>query len=198
MTEDAEIARCWQLASKSRRLHDDNLDEAAFRAALFSPVNDAFDPLQKAVCHDMSKPLTHYYINSSHNSYLTGNQLTSNASSDMYRRHLLMGCRCVEIDCWDGPEGEPVVKHGHTLTSAIKFRDVIEAVAEDGFKVSPYPITFSLEMHCSPPQQIKLVKIMQDVLKDMLMMPDESAEQPEFMPSPEALCYKILCKAKKK
>ena len=36
-----------------------------------------------------------------------------------------MGCRCVEIDCFDGPDDEPEVYHKNTLVSKIKFRDVI-------------------------------------------------------------------------
>ena len=40
------------------------------------------------------------------------------------------------VDCWDGPGGEPVIYHGHTLTSKILFKDVIEAVKDFGFVVS--------------------------------------------------------------
>ncbi len=36
--------------------------------------------------------------------------------------------RCVEIDIWDGPDGEPIVYHGHTLTSKILFLNVIRAI----------------------------------------------------------------------
>lgn len=44
----------------------------------------------------------------------------------------------MELDCWEGPGGEPIIYHGHTLTTKILFRDVIQVVRDHAFTVSPW------------------------------------------------------------
>lgn len=50
---------------------------------------------------DLTKPITNYFIDSSHNTYLTGHQWSGKATVETYKRALRQGCRCVEIDVWD-------------------------------------------------------------------------------------------------
>ena len=74
---------------------------SVFSSFLRSKDNSAIDPEHETVYQDMTQPLSHYFINSSHNTYLEGDQLRGKSSTDAYVRALLQGCRCVEIDCWD-------------------------------------------------------------------------------------------------
>ena len=45
-------------------------------------------------------------------------------------------CKFFLVDCWNGDDDEPVIYHGHTLTSKISFKDVIEAINEYAFSYS--------------------------------------------------------------
>jgi hypothetical protein len=67
-----------------------------FSAFLLSPDNSPVADQDKTVWHDMTRPLCEYYISSSHNTYLVGNQLVGVSTIEGYIRALLHSCRSVE------------------------------------------------------------------------------------------------------
>uniref|UniRef100_A0A8C3SHZ9 Phosphoinositide phospholipase C n=1 Tax=Chelydra serpentina TaxID=8475 RepID=A0A8C3SHZ9_CHESE len=149
------------------------------------------------VYQNMSYPLRDYFISSSHNTYLISDQLIGPSHLWGYSSALMKGCRCLEIDCWDGPQNDPIVYHGHTLTSKITFRTVIEVIDKYAFAVSDYPVVLSLENHCSPKQQEVMADYLETILGDKLLTTIIGDTFPTDLPSPELLKFKILVKNKK-
>ncbi|XP_066297261.1 uncharacterized protein [Branchiostoma lanceolatum] len=167
-----------------------------FTNYLLSHHGDIFDSSHHAVHQDMTQPLSHYYIATSHNTYLQGDQLLSESSVDMYAWVLQSGCRCVELDCWDGPEGEPIVYHGYTLTSRVYFRDVIDVIDRYAFINNSYPVILCLENHCSLDQQRKMALYLTQILAGKLEVPPLPPGA-THLPSPQDLRGKILIMSKK-
>uniref|UniRef100_A0A8C1F0J7 Phosphoinositide phospholipase C n=1 Tax=Cyprinus carpio carpio TaxID=630221 RepID=A0A8C1F0J7_CYPCA len=190
--------------TNTSQLERDQISLMGFTKYLGGEENSVVPPERLDIIDDMNQPLSHYFINSSHNTYLTVGQLTGLSSVEMYRQVLLTGCRCIELDCWKGrpPEEEPIITHGFTMTTEISFKEVIEAIAESAFKTSPYPLILSFENHVdSAKQQAKMAEYCRVMFGDALLI-DPLEKYPlvpgQQLPSPQELMGKILIKNKKK
>jgi len=88
----------------------DCIDKNTFQAIVFSDVNDVFDPVRGIHGrYDMSQPLNCYYVNTSRRTYLSDD---NTAKLELFTDALYRGCRCLEVDVWDG-----VVDGGAVKTS---------------------------------------------------------------------------------
>ncbi|QIW96140.1 hypothetical protein AMS68_001658 [Peltaster fructicola] len=143
----------------------------------------------------LDRPLNEYFISSSHNTYLLGRQVAGASSVEGYISALVKGCRCIEIDCWDGDDGRPMVTHGRTMTTKIPFADCVSVIAKYAFHSSPYPLIVSLEVHCGAEQQLAMVELMKKHW-DNAMVTEPIFSNAISLPSPDDLRHKILVKVK--
>eukprot|EP00300_Choanocystis_sp_HF-7_P037126 c5312_g1_i1.p1 GENE.c5312_g1_i1~~c5312_g1_i1.p1 ORF type:complete len:808 (+),score=186.33 c5312_g1_i1:41-2425(+) len=194
----------------------ENMTYQMFLLYLRQDMNNILKPIELEIHHDMTHPLSDYYIASSHNTYLTGDQLLSASSVSMYIKAFRMGMRSVELDLWDGPDG-PIITHGGTATSAISAEAVVKAINDFAFfdesstesvenhhlfgtrpKHNNFPVILSLENHCSLEQQAKMAEIFTRVLGDRLAMPEDVQSPDGRVKSPWELRGKVLLKGKRR
>ncbi|KAK5868760.1 hypothetical protein PBY51_009748 [Eleginops maclovinus] len=190
----AEIIDKFEMSDENKQIGVMGIE--GFTSFMRSPTCDIFNPLHHEVNQDMDQPLCNYFIASSHNTYLTGDQLLSHSKTDMYAWVLQSGCRCVEVDCWDGPDGEPMVQHGYTLTSKIPFKSVIATINKYAFVNNQFPVILSIENHCSIQQQKKIAQYLREIFGDKLDVRDALSRDSKTLPSPQRLQGKILIKGK--
>ncbi|KAI3783466.1 hypothetical protein L1987_42549 [Smallanthus sonchifolius] len=168
-----------------------NLD-AFFRYLLGSSV-PVLSP--HSVHHDMTAPLSHYFIFTGHNSYLTGNQLSSDCSDVPIIQALERGVRVIELDIWPNSTSDDVlVLHGMTLTAPVELSTCFKSIKNYAFSASDYPVVITLEDHLTTELQAKVAEMVHQIFGDMLFTPDK--ECLEEFPSPESLKKRVIISTK--
>ncbi|XP_053206401.1 inactive phospholipase C-like protein 2 isoform X2 [Panonychus citri] len=171
LEECAQLIDRYEPCEESKRNQQLLID--GFTQLLVSPESDLINPAHNFIWQDMNQSLSHYFIATSHNTYLLEDQLKGPSSTEGYRKTLLQGSRCVKIDTWDSPTG-PVVFHGNTLTTKVPLQDVLETINEYAFVQSPYPVIIHLENHCSLERQKEIANQLTTILGDKLFIPGKT------------------------
>ncbi|XP_047944379.1 phosphoinositide phospholipase C 2-like isoform X1 [Salvia hispanica] len=174
--------------------HRRGLNLEGFFKYLFGDANPPLNPKLR-VHHDMNAPLSHYFIYTGHNSYLTGNQLSSDCSDIPIINALHRGVRVIELDIWPNSTKDNVeVLHGRTLTTPVKLIRCLRSIKEHAFVASEYPVVITLEDHLTPHLQAKTAEMITKTFGDMLYSPGSECLS-EF-PSPESLKRRIIISTK--
>ena len=179
---------------------------------------------------DMTQPLSSYWINGSHDTYLKNSPplilgesyqnidtTDCQGSAEMYVLALHRGCRCLDVDVWDGDgeqKGQPVVRFGVSDHSAKKiletdgmkkegifFSNVIRSIKSFlSSNQGSLPVILFIESHCGISNQERIAADLKDILAfdDMIYIPptDHSRNEDEALPSPDELRGKVVIKFK--
>lgn len=170
------------------------MTETAFISFLSSARNGPLEDLPQN--YKLDRPVSDYFISSSHNTYLLGRQYLGESSVEGYIAALGGGCRCVEVDCWDGSDGQPIVVHGRTLTTSISFSEVMRCINKYAFVRSQEALWISLEVHCNPAQQAIMANTIRETFGARLVT-EPLPERETTLPTPDELKGRVLIKVKK-
>ena len=206
-----------------------HITKAVFFNYILSDSNDAFDPSRgQWEQDDMTQPLCSYWINASHDTYLkdvppsiVDNVFAMNfadcpMSVKMYATALYRGCRCLDVDVWDGTlasKGQAVIKlDSSKFTSSslqtmatntagnnepILFSDVLWLMRS--FILSnprTLPVILFIENHCSLANQEKMANDISNILADDDMVYIPQGGEAETLPSPDVMRGKVVIKFK--
>ncbi|KAL2945544.1 Phosphoinositide phospholipase C 2 [Bienertia sinuspersici] len=87
---------------------------------------------------------------------LASHGLSSNCSIEPIIKALRSGVKVIELDLWPNKDQNEIeVRHGGTMTSPVKLIRCLEAIKENAFYASEYPVIITFEDHLKPFLQAK-------------------------------------------
>ncbi|CAF0886790.1 unnamed protein product [Rotaria sp. Silwood1] len=197
-----EIIQKFEPSTEAKLLGHLGID--GFTNYLLSPECDIFNANHRSICHEMDHPLSHYFIASSHNTFLLADQLKGPSSVEGFIHALKRGCRCLELHCFDGPDDQPLIHNG-TLTSRISLSEALQVISNYGFEKTNYPLILCMEIQCSISQQERIAQLLIEIFGEKLFLNHVSlpvdvniaSSKYRPLPSPNDLHGKIIIKSKK-
>ncbi|KAL5101863.1 hypothetical protein RYX36_006190 [Vicia faba] len=163
----------------------------------FLLLHDFNGPYKNEVHHDMNAPLSHYFIYTGHNSYLTGNQLSSDCSEEPIIKALQRGVRVIELDLWPTSNKDDIkVDHGWTLTNPVSPIKCLESIKKYGFVSSEYPVIITIEDHLTEELRAKFAEMATQIFGEMLYYPQAECLNLTEFPSPESLKNRVIISTK--
>lgn len=108
--------------------------------------------------------LADFFICSSHKTYLSGPQFGAMSVSPEMIAHCLLreACRCIEIDCWEGKKGAPIVTNGGMTSASSPLTDILMVVQRCAFARTSYPLIIILGVHGGFDFQQKIAVLFKD------------------------------------
>lgn len=181
------------------------LSKSKFYLHLFSDANDALNPSRgKVGSDDMSHPLSHYWICSSHDTYLSHWNTVAEYDELMYLTVLYRGVRCLELDVWDHEDG-PVICREHPSGENAQYLSVnkVLKIVRLFLMSHPkcYPVILNIENHCNYKNQQRLASSLFKVLgkSGLIVVPDDTAsiDEADLLPSPQTMRGKVILMGKR-
>lgn len=167
-----------------------------FTNIIFSDFNLTMNPQMSKTYQDMDKPLSEYFINSLDNVYRDSHQDSCPKPLMGFYQALKAGARNLEVDLYDGRDGEPMVSCDQNHSIMVSFEDFLKCIARWAFRHSDYPLILFLENHCSVDQMIKIKRLINTHLAESVYRVSEKEFLAEKFPSPLKLLKKIVIKTK--
>lgn len=129
------------------------------------------------------------------------------ADVTMYSKAIANNCRCVEIDVYDGPEGDPIVMHGNATIGGgfLTFLEVVAHIASSAFKKGQHEQLLIINLENNLKTQTKRAsEILIGAFGTRIVRVDDEKfgfvkmKQRGWLPSPLELQGRVLIRSKPK